>query len=157
MDIRKELLTLVDSTLNLTMFGLTYGNRFLVKQRGELTASFGIQVIEVQANAVVRNRVVRDEESTVVPLPMIGLEGRYDFNSHWSAEARVQYVGGNYEDIDGTVMDARIAATWRMNPYLVFGLGYRSFTIEVDSADPDEPGFVDMSIAGPQLFMRASL
>ena len=32
-----------------------------------------------------------------------------------------------------------------MNPYLVFGLGYRSFQIDVDSADPDSSGFVDMS------------
>jgi hypothetical protein len=147
----------VDSTLNLTMLGLTYGNRFLLKRRGELTASFGIQVVEVEANAVVRNRVVREAESTVAPLPLIGLEGRYDFTQRWSAEARVQYVSGQYEDIDGTVLDARAAVTWRMNPYVVFGLGYRSFSVEVDSRDPDEPGFVDMSIDGPQLFMRASL
>jgi hypothetical protein len=147
----------VDSMLNLTMFGLTYGNRFLVKRRGELTVSFGVQVVEVEANAVVRSRVVREAESTVAPLPLIGLEGRFDFTQHWSGEARIQYVSGQYQDIDGTVMDARAAVTWRMNPYLVFGLGYRSFSVEVDSRDPDEPGFVDMTIDGPQLFMRASL
>jgi hypothetical protein len=147
----------VDSMLNLTMFGLTYGNRFLVRQRGELTASFGIQVFEVEANAVVRSRVVREAESTVAPLPLIGLEGRYDFNQQWSAEGRVQYLTGEYDDIDGEVLDARLAVTWRMNPYLVFGLGYRSFTIDIDSQDPDTPGLVDMSLAGPLLFMRASL
>jgi hypothetical protein len=147
----------VDSSLNLTMFGLTYGNRFLVGQRGELTASFGIQVIEVEANAVVRSRIVREAESTVAPLPLIGLEGRYDFTQEWSAEGRVQYLTGEYDDIEGDVLDARLAVTWRMNPYLVFGLGYRSFSIDVDSRDPDTPGLVDMSIAGPLLFMRASL
>ena len=119
--------------------------------------SFGVQVVEVEANAAVRSRVVREAESTVAPLPLIGLEGRYDFTQRWSAEARIQYVSGQYQDIDGTVMDARAAVTWRMNPYLVFGLGYRSFSVEVDSRDPDEPGFVDMTIDGPQLFMRASL
>jgi hypothetical protein len=59
--------------------------------------------------------------------------------------------------VDGSILDARLAVTWRVNPYLVFGLGYRSYTIDVDSRDVDTPGLVEMSIAGPLLFMRASL
>lgn len=147
----------VDSELNLTMFGLTYGYRFLVRERGELTATFGIQIMEVEANAVVRRRVIRDAESGVAPLPLLGLEGRFDFTPRWSAEARVQYLTADIDDVDGSMLDARLALTWRMNPYLVFGLGYRKFSIDVDSRDADTPGFVDMSIDGPQLFMRASL
>lgn len=147
----------VSSELNLTMFGLTYGYRFLVKERGELTGTFGIQIAEVEANAVVRDRVVRDSESGVAPVPFVGVEGRFDFSSRWSAEARVQYLTANVEDVDGSITDARLALTWRKNPHLVFGLGYRSFTIEVDSRNEDTPGFVDLSIEGPLLFMRASL
>jgi hypothetical protein len=147
----------VDSELNLTMFGLTYGYRFLASERAEITASFGIQVAEVEANAVVPSRVVRDAESGVAPLPLIGLEGRYDFTPHWSAEARIQYLTANIEDVDGSIMDARIAATWRANPHLVFGLGYRSFTINIDSQNDSTPGLVDMKIAGPTLYVRASL
>lgn len=147
----------VDSELNLAMFGLTYGYRFLVRDRAELAATFGIQVLEVEANAVVRNRVLRDAESGIAPLPLLGLEGRYDFTDRWSAEARVQYLTANVEDVDGSMHDARLAITWRMNPYLVFGLGYRSFVIDVDSRDAGTPGFVDLTIDGPQLFMRASL
>lgn len=147
----------VSSELNLTMFGLTYGYRFLVRERGELTGTFGIQITEVEANAIVRNRVVRDSESGVAPVPFVGLEGRFDFSRRWSAEARFQYLTADIEEVDGSITDARVALTWRKNPYLVFGLGYRSFTIEVDSRNEDTPGFVDMSIDGPLLFMRASL
>ena len=147
----------VDSQLDLTMFGLTYGYRFIVRDRGELTATFGIQIASVDANAVVRSRVIRDSESGVAPLPLAGLEGRFDFSSLWSAEARVQYLGANIEDVDGSIMDARIALTWRANPYLVFGLGYRSFSIEVDSRDVDDPGLVELKLSGPLLFARASL
>lgn len=148
---------LVSSELNLTMFGLTYGYRFLVKERGELTGTFGIQIAEVEANAVVRDRVIRDSESGVAPVPFVGLEGRFDFSSRWSAEARLQYLTADIEDVDGSITDARLALTWRKNPYLVFGLGYRSFTIDVDSRNEDTPGLVDMSLDGPVLFMRASL
>lgn len=147
----------VDSTLNLTMFGLTYGYRFIADDRAELAATIGVQVVEVELNAVVRNRVVREPESGVAPLPMLGVEGRYALDDHWSAEGRVQYLQANISDVDGDILDARLAVTWRMNPYLVFGLGFRSYTINVDSRNEGTPGLVDMSIAGPLLFMRASL
>ncbi|HKQ12929.1 MAG TPA: hypothetical protein VJT80_05810 [Steroidobacteraceae bacterium] len=147
----------VDSILNLTMFGLTYGYRFIVAPRGEISASFGIQIADVEANAVVRSRVVRESENGMAPLPLLGLEGRYDFSPRWSAEARVQYLTVNEEKVSGSILDARLGVTWRMNPYLLFGLGYRTFNIDVDSADEDTPGFVDLTVAGPLLFVRASL
>jgi hypothetical protein len=147
----------VDSTLNLRMIGLTYGYRFLVRQRGELTGTFGIQVADVEANAVVRSRVVRDSESGIAPLPLAGLEGRFDLSERWAFEGRIQYLTADIDEVDGEILDARAAVTWRMNPYLVFGLGYRTFSIDIDSRDPDTPGLVEMSMDGPLLFMRASL
>lgn len=147
----------IDSELNLTMLGLTYGYRFIVRDNAELTATLGVQIAEVEANAVVRSRVIRDSESGVAPLPLMGLEGRYDFTQRWGFEGRAQYLTANIDEVDGEILDARAAITWRMNPYFVFGLGYRTFTIQVDSRNVDNPGLVDMSIDGPLLFMRASL
>lgn len=147
----------VDSELNLTMFGLTYGYRFLVRDRAELTGTFGLQITSVDVNALVRSRMVRDSESGVAPLPMIGVEGRYDFTDRWSAEVRLQYLTANIDAVDGSILDGRLAVTWRMNPYLVFGLGYRSFGIDVESQEESNPGMVDMSFDGPLLFARASL
>lgn len=147
----------VDSTLNLTMVGLTYGYSVVKTRRLDLALTFGIQVVEVEANALVRRRVVRESENGVTPLPLAGIEGRFDFNDRWSFEARAQYLSVEFDEIDGSVLDARAALTWRMNPHFVFGLGYRNFTVEVDSRDTDTPGLVDLKMAGPLLFMRASL
>jgi hypothetical protein len=147
----------VDSILNLTMFGLTYGYRFIVAPRGEISASFGVQIADVETNAVVRSRVVRESEDGVAPLPLLGVEGRYDFSSRWSMEGRVQYLTVNETDVSGSILDARLGVTWRMNPYLLFGLGYRTFQIDVDSSDEDTSGFVDLTVAGPLLFVRASM
>ncbi|MDY0064778.1 MAG: hypothetical protein RBS02_00245 [Steroidobacteraceae bacterium] len=147
----------VDSEINLTMFGLAYGYRFLVRERAELTGTFGVQITEVEANAVVRSRVVRDADSAAAPLPFLGMEGRYDFTPRWSVEARLQYLSADIEQVDGEIFDARLAVTWRMNPYLVFGLGYRTFAAEVDSRDEDTPGLVDLDLSGALAFVRASL
>lgn len=147
----------VDSTLNLTMLGLTYGYSVVKTRRFDMALTFGVQVVEVEANAVVRSRVVREAETGVAPLPLAGLEGRFDFNDRWSVEARVQYLSVEIDEIDGSMLDARAALTWRKNPHLVFGLGYRNFALEVDSRDLETPGLVDMQMAGPLLFLRASL
>ena len=147
----------VDSTLNLTSVGLTYGYSVVKNQRLDIALTFGVQVIQVDANAVVRSRVVRDSETAVTPLPLAGIEGRFDFNERWSFEARAQYLSVEFDEIDGSVLDARAALTWRMNPYLVFGLGYRDYDVEVDSRDIDDPGLFNLKMAGPLLFMRASL
>jgi hypothetical protein len=147
----------VDSELNLTAIGLTYGYRFLVHERAEIAGTFGIQIIEVEANAVVRSRVVRDAESAVAPLPLLGVEGRFDFTRRWSAEGRAQYLDVTLDDVEGSILDARFALAWRMNPYLVFGLGYRRLKIHVDSEDRGSPGFVNLVLDGPLLFVRGSL
>jgi hypothetical protein len=147
----------VDSLLNITMFGLTYGYRFVVHRRAELSATFGLQIADVEANAVVRSRVVRESESGVAPLPLLGFEGRFDFTPRWAVEARAQYLTVNADQVNGSILDGRLALTWRMNPYLALGLGYRTFRIDVDSADEDTPGFVDLSVDGPLLFVRASM
>lgn len=147
----------VDSELDLSLFGLTYGYRFFVHNRAELTGTFGIQIASVEANAEVRSRVNREAEDGVAPLPLLGVEGRFDFTDRWSAEARFQYLSANIDEVEGSIMDGRLALTWRLNPYLVFGLGYRRFSVEIDSRNLDDPGRVDMKIAGPLLFARASL
>lgn len=148
---------LVNSTLNVTVFGLTYGYSIVKMQQLDVALTFGIQVIDVEANAVVRSRVVRDSETGVTPLPLAGIEGRYDFNERWSTEARLQYLSIELDEINGSVLDARTALTWRKNPYLVFGLGYRKFEVQVDSRDIDTPGRVKLDMTGPLLFMRASM
>ena len=147
----------VDSRLDLTLFGLTYGYRFIASDRAELTGTFGIQIASVDANAVVRSRVLRESDTGVAPLPLIGVEGRFDFTQRWSVEARVQYLTANISDIDGRILDARLAGTFRVNPYLVFGLGYRSFSIDIDSKDAQDPGLVKIKLDGPVLFARASM
>ena len=147
----------VDSTLNLSMLGVTYGYRILTRERAELAATLGVQILEVEANAVARSRVVREAESAVAPLPLLGLEGRLDVSRRWSVEGRAQYLQADIDEVEGSMLDLRLAATWRLNPYLVFGLGYRRFEIDVDSRDAGTPGFVDLRVNGPQVFVRASL
>lgn len=147
----------VSSTLNLSLLGLTYGYQFVKRDAFDLAATIGVQISEIEANAVVTNRVLRDSETGVAPLPMLGLEGRAFFGARWSVEGRVQYLKLDISDVAGSFLDARLSGLWRINPHLAAGLGYRYFKLGVDSRDAGNPGKVELSIAGPMLFMQASL
>jgi hypothetical protein len=139
------------------MFGLTYGYQFFKNERVDLAATIGVQIAELEVNAVVTSRVLREAESGVAPLPMLGFEGRAFLGSRWSIEGRLQYLKLDINDVAGSLLDARVSALWRWNPHLAAGLGYRSFSLAVDSRDSGNPGRVDLSVAGPMLFMQASL
>ncbi|MEQ1579583.1 MAG: hypothetical protein ABL964_03235 [Steroidobacteraceae bacterium] len=147
----------VSSTLDLALFGLTYGYQFIKNDAFDLAATIGVQIAELEANAVVTSRVLRDAESGVAPLPMLGVEGRAFFGRRWSIEGRIQYLKVDINEVAGSFLDARLSALWRVNPHLAAGLGYRYFNLGVDSRDAGNPGKVDLSIAGPMLFMQASL
>lgn len=155
----------VDSHLNLTMVGLTYGYLPFRKDRYEVGLSFGIQVAAVSANAEVRSRSLRSEESGVGPIPLLGIEGRFDFTRRWSVDARVQYLslgliesaGVDLSGVDGTVTDYRIALRFRQNQHFVYGLGYRQFSVDVNATNNDPAGMVNIGLSGPILFLQASL
>jgi hypothetical protein len=146
----------VRSNINLTLIGLTYGYRFIVKDRGELTGTFGLSVAQLNANAVALTRI-REPEEGAAPVPFLGLEGRFNFTKRWGVEGRGGYLTVNVGDVKGTITDARGALTWRWNPHFVFGLGYRSFGVHVKSRSENTPGVLDMTMSGPMVFMRGSL
>jgi hypothetical protein len=110
-------------------------------------------------------KAIREAENGVAPLPMFGIEGRYEFTRRWSVDARYTYVsaawaesfGADLKDKEGTVSDGRIAVRWRQNQHLVFGLGYRFFNLDISAPSSDPAGAVTMGMSGPLLFVQGSL
>lgn len=148
---------IVDSSINLRLFGITYGYRFISNERMEVTPTLGVQIGEYSTNAVVRSRVIREPTGDIAPVPAIGADLRFDFSRRWSAEGRVQYVKVELDEIEASLLDWRVGVTYRINPHFVVGAGYRSFSIDAESFEDDSSGLIDMSISGPLLYVRASL
>ena len=148
---------IVDTDIDVNLYGVTYGYRIVRRESAELAATVGLQVADMSAEIVSRNTAVREQKNGIVPIPLFGLEGRWDFTRRWSAEGRVQYITAHASDINGSVLDARLAATWRANPHLLIGLGYRDFRIDIDSQSSGAPGRLTFNLKGPQLYLRASL
>jgi hypothetical protein len=155
----------IDSFLNYSMVGLAYGYLPLRTDRYELGATIGVQYTTVGMNIDAPAKGIRESENAAAPLPMLGIEGRYEFTRHWSVDVRWQYssavwaeaFGKDLKQKEGTVSDARVAVRWRQNAHLVFGLGYRSFGLEVLAPVTDPAGAVTLKMSGPLLFVQGSL
>jgi len=156
----------VDSHLNLSLIGLTYGYLPLRTDRYELGVSFGVQIASVSANAEVRaTHPPRSAEAAAGPIPVFGLEGRYDFTRRWSVDARWQYLslgwaksfGADLSGVQATISDGRLALRWRQNQHLLYGLGYRYFNLNASASSTDPSGMVTLGLTGPVLFLQASL
>jgi hypothetical protein len=154
----------VDSHLNLTMAGLTYGYLPLRTDRYELGVTLGVQIGDVNANAEVRSRSIRGEEAADGPIPYVGVEGRYEFTRHWSVDGRMQYFTlspiESFVDVNGvkaTITDWRFAIRFRQNQHFVYGLGYHSFNLNINSPATNPAGLVVLGLKGPMLFAQASL
>lgn len=148
---------LVDSVLDLRMIGLTYGYRFARFERFEATGLLGVQVLDFTTNAEIRGQTMREPTGEVAPIPLLGLETRFDLTRRLSVEASGQYTSVSFAGVTGELLDVRLAATWRLNPHLVLGLGYRSLSMIAESEDEDSAGMVDFQMTAPMLFFRASL
>jgi hypothetical protein len=156
---------LVDSHLDFTMAGLTYGYMLFRKDRYELGLTFGIQISSVSANAEVRSRVIRESETGDAPIPMFGIEGRFDLTRRWSIDARYQRLSLNWvkalaintRGVEATISDGRAAVRWRQNQHLLYGLGYRFFKLDAISPQTSPAGAVALNLTGPMLFVQASL
>lgn len=148
---------LVDSTLDLRLIGLTYGYRFARFERFEATGLLGVQIADFTTNAEIHGQSMREPSGEITPIPLLGLELRFDLTRRLSMELGGQYMSVSYADITGKISDLRVAATWRLNPHLVVGLGYRSLSLSAESEEEDSAGMADFQMTAPTLFFRASL
>ena len=71
-------------------------------------------------------------------------------------DASAQYFSLSIDEYDGSLVDYRVAAIWQPKKWLGLGVGYNSFTIDVDVDKSDFSGSLDWGYSGPQIFLSGS-
>lgn len=149
--------SLVKSTLNINLLGVGYGYRLIKTERYEVDTDISVQIASVEANAYVPANAQRTADSYVVPLPLIGVEGRWEVIPKWQLLGRYQWLGGSGGDVSGAIRDWRVGVQWQFSQHVGVGLHYRGFGINIDSSSNSHPGAVDIKYRGAQLEFRASM
>ncbi len=158
----------VNSTLDLNMVGLGYGYRILKDRRYELDGYLRVQVATFTDNlqcALCAPRPAneplpnynRTPDTITLPLPMVGVGGRFQIYKGLDFTGRYQWLGATVVDTNGVIREWQAGLLYHCNQHFGIGLDYRGYNIHVDSQSTDHPGVLDLRYAGWQLGFRATL
>ncbi len=146
----------LQSTINWRQMDLTYTYSFLRGERYELGAGLGAHLIEAEAVAQIPSTPQRADYSEAGPFGTLALDGTFLIDRHWSVNARGQYFRLTVHSFTGRLADYRADVQYRWRRNLAFGVSYEYYKAEVDARNRDPSGEIDLTIKGPQLFVRAS-
>jgi hypothetical protein len=74
----------------------------------------------------------------------------------WYLDAYAQFFKAKLQGIDGTITDARIAATWMFHRNMGVGLGFNYFGTDVDVDKSSFDGSLKVGYSGLQLFITGT-
>ncbi|NJO12607.1 MAG: porin family protein [Gammaproteobacteria bacterium] len=146
----------VTSAIDMRNFGVTYSYEFLRFERYELGASFGVNLVELDATAAVAARNIREQESRTGPTPTVGVHTLFRITKRIHAELRAEYMQLHIDDFEGTVTNLRGALIYRFNDSLGVGLGYALLETEVESEQLQDTGRFSIANDGALLFVRVA-
>ena len=151
-----EIDDVVDSSIDMRNFGVSYSYEFLRFEGWELGASFGINLVELDSRAAVRARNIREEEARTGPTPTVGIHTLFRITKRIHAELRAEYMQLHIDDFEGTVTNLRGAVIYRFNRSIGVGLGYSLLETEVESEQLEDTGRFNISNSGALAFVRVA-
>lgn len=148
----------VVTTMSLRSLGISYEYSFIHREKFELAATFGINDTDLSARARVttETRHVNQMEDQAGPFPTLGLDSTYVLSKRFYFDARAQYFKVAVDHLTGTVSFFELDAVYRYRPNISFALGYTTARADIDSRQPKDGGYFDLSSKGPEAFVRVA-
>jgi hypothetical protein len=148
--------SLTQSTLNFQMGDLTYTYSFYRSDRLEIGTGIALYLIESRLEGAVPATFQSQTVTAAGPIPALPLDFTWRISSKFAFTARGAYLRVNIDGGSGWFDDLHADAQYRWTPNFVLGLGYSSIHTSVTSTKGSNPGIFDMSISGPEAFLRFS-
>ena len=151
----------LDTRFDSDIFRQSAGCSFLRTPQAEAGLAVGAHVTDFNLSLATQTTVggvqasaSSESEDALVPLPTIGLYGRYDFAKSWSLFGRIDYFSFNTGDYGGGLTNTLAGVTYRFNDRFGASLGYRYIDYSLDVEKSDWRGSVDYRFSGPFLQLQ---
>jgi hypothetical protein len=150
---------LVTSQFDLDYTSATYTYWARRGQRDGLGISLGVANIALDAAVTATQPAgsvtISATAETEVPVALIGLQGRVAFTDKLLGEASIATLPRvTIEDYSGTALTAAAKLEYRPVPWLGIGASYNYFRLDVDVAQSDLSGTLEMTERGPEGYVR---
>jgi hypothetical protein len=150
---------LVTTQWDLDYASVTYTYWMRRSDRDGLGLTLGAATLALDASVTAERNdeslTVTQEANTDVPVALIGLQGRVAFGAHFLGEASVATLPRvTIEDYTGTALTGIARLEYRPVRWLGVGVAYNYFRLDVDVEQLDLRGALDMTIRGPEGYLR---
>jgi hypothetical protein len=150
---------LVSSEFDLDYASATYTYWARRTDRSGLGISLGVANIALDASVTATNPIgsvtITETAETDAPIALVGAQGRVAFANQLHGEASIATLPRvTIEDYSGTALTGSAKLEWRPIRWIGVGASYNYFRLDVDVEAADLSGTLDMTIQGPEVFVR---
>jgi len=142
----------VETTFDTDILAASLRFSFIHNDTMELAGSLGAYWMTVDAGITLQDNSISESADVGAPLPLIGMDFRFNFLPKLALNVRGRYFGVDIEDIDGSLTNFNIGLQYDVFDFFGIGLGYESFDFDVTSNNEDFPGFLRFEYKGPKIF-----
>ncbi len=140
--------------LNWRQFAITYTYSIIHKEHFELGT--GLAAYFLQIDLLTQAPGQREEVSAATPFPALPVDMTWVISRRWALTGHGAYLKARHNSFAGFYADYHIDAQYRWNPNFVVGLGYTNMRSSLSRTGGSLPGVVNVSIHGPEAFLRFS-
>jgi hypothetical protein len=148
--------SLAQTTFDLQQFDITYTYSFIRTNRFEVGTGLAAYFLQLDLIGAVPAQNLRQEVTAATPFPALPLDFTWCISSRWAATAHAAFLKVNHHDLSGRYWDNHADIQYRWVPNFVVGAGYSSIRTDLTHEGGSFPGVVNMTISGPELFVRFS-
>ncbi len=149
----------IDSFLDTDIFRIGYAYSLIREPKKEFGVHAGLHVTEIGVGIReldVNGDTTQTEDTFVTaPLPVVGLQGAWNFAGRWSVHGRWQLFRLEFDDYKGALDHFAIYLEHATFHNVGLGLGYDYFHVDLKITDPPFLGHVDWDYGGPSLYVHA--
>jgi len=150
----------VDTKLNFDLYQLTYGYSFVNRRKYEATLGVGVNVrkldFEIGYQAQLGNRVRAEsiDSEDWLPLPVVGLGGRWNFTGKLETNLRLDAFYLQFDNYEGYYNEALLNLEHNTFKHIGFGLGVNYATLSLRGRQNDIRGELDSRVLGLLLYLK---
>ena len=148
--------TTVDSTFDTTVFRVGYTHDVVQKEKNTLSLVGGIHFTDFETSINDTLLGVEEEQTGLVPLPMLGLHYRYRFSDRWAMGIRAEFLDLTFEDYDGHIENFTWNARFKIRKQWSFLFGYTHYDLTVSEEGSGFHGEIAYRYKGPSISLAAS-
>ena len=147
------------SSLDWKQFDITYTYSFIRNEHFEVGSGLAVYFLQVDAMLTQPQPfaiALHQEVSAASPFPALPLDLTWKISGRWALTGRGAYLRATLDGFRGSYTDLHTDVQYRWNPNLALGVGYTSTRASLTRTSGSFPGYLNMSIEGPEAFMRLS-